>query len=86
MRTRRSDGSHVTYERDTLGRVLKQTFNDTLSESFAYDAAGNLTTATFLGGRRYGFTYDPHGQLLADSLSSGTQCCEHLSKSPYSRA
>jgi len=69
-RTKRADGASVVYDRDSLGRVLAVHFADTLVESFAYDASGNLTSSNHLGGRRYGFAYDAQGRLTADSLGS----------------
>ena len=56
--------------RDTLGRVLALGLPGSLSETFTYDVTGNQTRANLLGGRSYGFTYNAHDQLIADSLVS----------------
>ena len=69
-RVRRADGAVVTFVRDTLGRVLTRGFAGSLSETYTYDANGNPTRAILLGGRSYGFTYDAHDLLTADSLVS----------------
>jgi len=54
--------STVTYAVDELGRVQSATHPDNLSETFSYDATGNLTEHVDRAGRTTRFTYLPTGK------------------------
>lgn len=60
----------VAFERDPLGRVLRETRGDFVVES-RYDALGNRVARASSLGHRADFAYDRNGGLLALALDSG---------------
>ena len=55
----------VTIESDELGRISEITYPDGLSESFVYDAIGNLTNYTDTAGETTSYTYKPTHKLAS---------------------
>ncbi len=60
--------TNFSYGYDVLGNLLSRSdANDSLTESFTYDALNRVLTATVTNGTAKTFTYDPTGNLTAKS-------------------
>ena len=61
----------TTYEPDELGQVHRVVYPDSRSESFSYDAIGNLTNHIDAAGRITRYSYLPTRKLQSVTRSSG---------------
>jgi len=61
-----SEWRTIEFDRDELGRVKEITYPlDDLTETFQYDALGNLTNRVDMGGRTNRYTYAPARRLTS---------------------
>jgi RHS repeat-associated protein len=55
----------------TFYNLVKTSYPDGTSEAFAYDASGNVLTATDRAGKQTTYTYNSRGQVLAETNAAG---------------
>ena len=70
-----STGHVVTYEYDTLGRMIKTTTPDGISETAEYDLQGRVIKSTDKANRDTLFTYDAFNNVL--SKQTGTEAVNY---------
>ena len=63
----------ILYDRDALGRVLAIGWPDETTETFSYDAIGNMTNHVDAMGRTNSFTWLPTRKLAAKTRGSGSE-------------
>ena len=59
----------IRYEYDEYGRVLKQTLDENISESFVYDSMNRVLEYTDIFGNVSGYEYNQNGRVKAVNLS-----------------
>lgn len=58
----------IRYEYDEYGRVLKQTLDENISESFVYDSMNRVLEYTDIFGNISGYEYNQNGRVKAVNL------------------